>query len=340
MSNTSYGYALEELGTLLPDYPRLQECYNARIHAIDYGAFADSWERSLYSPIRAFVTDELSSVGEWGDLLYCAPGAHAPLLAETEFPSLARCFRRIALVDIDRRALNAAAALIGRFNPATEIETHVFDFSGEFGQRLSDIYADALEVTEARMVAERLITRRTLVRNVFDTGTLPSAAGEWTVNKGAPCAVVSEMMAAFTGTPALLAFRSELFRRFGSGEDEASVAAALQRAGALWQSFNDGFLESHLEFLRSLIGANDEIILVLDTDKVFEDPHRECINSFSGAHSLDEAIYKAQLRVRREATTAWNDHPIDLETLVHGRPVDDFKAHRHTVRMIGLTLTQ
>ena len=80
-----------------------------------------------------------------------------------------------------------------------------------------------------------------------------------------PSCSLSEMMAAFTGTPAFLAFRSELYRKFGRDVDCGSFESALQSAGALWRAYNDRFLEEHLLFLRSYIRSNDAVLLVLDT---------------------------------------------------------------------------
>ncbi|MEZ5774714.1 MAG: hypothetical protein R3D33_08445 [Hyphomicrobiaceae bacterium] len=326
---------------MLSCYASLQEQYNANVHAPDARLFSEYWESSLYAPIREFVARCLPADRAELSLQYCAPGAHAPLLKSAGDISLASRLSRIELVDIDAAALAEAAGFAGVLNPLAEIRSLATDLSGRYGQRLCDIYAEALEAGDSPdAIAARLGDPLTRAAAIFEDAEAVveriAAAVEEGLGRGSRDVCVSEMMAAFTGTPAFLAFRSEIFRRQSAAAGRADYSRPLMAAARIWQHYNDRFLAFHLVTLRRLLEKGGLAIVVFDTEKVYDAPGLATIASFLEDPTFETAIAAGGFALRHRAHAKWLDHPVDRVASVHGVPVDDFKAHGHTIELLAL----
>ena len=337
-----YGQTLEALGELLQCYSATQAHYNSYIHEPDYLAFSQFWEESLYAPMRKEVEAVSKAAASHPHLIYCAPGARAPLLRHDKDVCLASSFGRITLLDIDQNALNSARSIINVQSPHHDVRVRPVDFSGLMGQRLCDLFYNVLKsATSPEDVASRLSNFAQITKSLFfnareNLSALSEEVGNPACQNEAQLCV-SEMMASFTGTAVFLAFRSSLFRKFGSA-DKCVLDSVLHFATELWREHNRTFLANHLEIIRSWLNAGDVLIIAFDSLKVFDDPRLNPVHSFGTNESFARVIGSSRFQIMRHSNIHWRDHPVDFETAVYGVAVNDFKAHTHVVQIYALTV--
>jgi hypothetical protein len=343
-SLSSKELSLALLGGLLPTYSALQTHYHSQVHMPDYRAFFERWEGSLYQPIRGEVRAILSSlaVGNQGSLLYCAPGSHAPLLRHDEESWIVSRFGQITLLDIDAAALASAKRTLQSIDADVRVEAVSVDFTGPFGQRLCDLYVDALRGAETvTEIVENLRGASPLVKAIFaDTSAVLSELSGvpgFAATEQRYDLCVSEMVASFTGTPVWLGFRSALYERFAGNASITELEECLGAATNLWQEYNEHFFGFHLAFLRNRMASSGLILLVFDTQKVYEDPERASIPVFREQFSIIEILAARQLRAFRHTAFSWRDHPAGFDVKLHGVPVSDFQAHTHDIALYVLT---
>jgi hypothetical protein len=332
--------ALESLGRLLPTYAALQEQYSSHVHLPDYRAFSGEWEESLYRPIRnaARFATERSNTLDRGALLYCAPGPHAPLLHEDGDSPLASRFETVTLLDIDAAALQSANKTVKGLAGDTAVEEIALDFSGPFGQRLCDVYSDALRIEDSpARIAQRLAEVSLVGSSVFfdEEHVLALLCTQLDIASGGRryTQSVSEMVASFTGTAVWLAFRSALYQRFASSAAPEDFGICLQAATLLWQKYNECFLAFHLKFLRHQMISGGSLLLVFDTRKVYDDPTWGALSAFLSETSLNGMLAGQGFRLVRHEVLCWRDHPCGFDVSLHGIPVSDFQAHAHDVEL-------
>lgn len=332
--------ALISLGRILPAYAELQAHYSSQIHMPDYRAFSGEWEQSLYRPIRDAARSATDKPGalDSGALLYCAPGPHAPFLREESEPRLASKFSAITLLDIDSAALQSAKKYVQAINETAMVEEIDLDFTGPFGQRLCDLYSEALrrEDTTAGIV-RRLSNAAHLSASIFfdDDQVLARLCTQLDAASGGRRFThsVSEMVASFTGTAVWLAFRSALYQRFAGLAAPQELELCLHAATLLWQKYNECFLAFHLKFLRRHMVPGGSILLVFDIRKVYDDPERDVLGAFLPDASLTETLENQGFRIAKHATLCWRDHPCGFDVSICGIPVSDFQPHTHDVEL-------
>jgi hypothetical protein len=332
--------ALASLAHLLPSYADLQTHYTSQVHMPDYRAFSDRWESSLYVPIRVEIGTVLGkrAVSEGDNLLYCAPGPHAPLLREVGEGSLSARFGQITLLDIDAGALRSAKQRLLLREPPTRIDTAALDFSGPFGQRLCDIYLDSLSSAKTGAeIAEFLTPTDLLSSSIFHDSeqVFAQLLGKFDAITGGQryTCTVSEMVACFTGTAVWLAFRSALYERFAGEAPVRELDACLSAATMLWQSYNEYFFAFHLDFLAAQTRQGGFTALVFDTCKIYDQPELTSLPALRSTAVIEDIMNARQLRIARRTTISWRDHPHGVDVSLYGIPVSDFYAHTHDVQL-------
>jgi len=335
--------ALVSLGALLSSYADLQTQYTSRVHMPDFRTFSDTWESSLYLPIRNEITAVLKSrtfvVGD--SLLYCAPGPHTPLLRNVGDGGIAVCFDTITLLDIDDEALRSAKQLLSLQDLSAKIDIAALDLSGPFGQRLCETYLAALRSAEtAEQVAKHLAPAHSLASSIFSDveqvlAQLTERFDTITGGRRYNC-LLSEMIASFTGTAVWLAFRSALYERFASKAPLEELDACLSAGTLLWQLYNEHFLSFHLDFLRGQTERDGFIVLVFDTCKVYDLAALSSLPALRQDTFVLDALKSRQLQIARQKTLCWRDHPNGFDVNLYGIPVSDFQAHTHDVELYFL----
>jgi hypothetical protein len=339
--------ALESLGPLLASYAALQERYSSHVHLPDYRAFSGEWEQSLYRPIRdaARFAINTSSARTLGRLLYCAPGPHAPLLHEDGDSPLLSRFGRVTLLDIDTAALQSAKDTVKDLAGDAPVEEIAFDFSGPFGQRLCDVYSDALSIDgDPVAIAQRLAEVSLVDSSVFfdEDQVLARLCTQLDIASGGRRYIqsVSEMVASFTGTAVWLAFRSALYQRFASSAEPEDFQICLQAATLLWQKYNERFLAFHLKFLRHQMVSGGSLLLVFDTRKVYDDHAWAALSAFLPETSLTGMLEGQGFRIVRHEVLCWRDHPCGFDDSICGIGVSDFQPHTHDVELYVLEVAR
>lgn len=148
--------------------------------------------------------------------------------------------------------------------------------------------------------------------------------------------LLSEMIASFTGTAVWLAFRSALYERFAGKAPLGELDACLSASTLLWQLYNEHFLSFHLDFLRGQTESEGFIVLVFDTRKVYDLAALSSLPALRQDIFVLDALKSRQLRVARQETLCWRDHPNSFDVNLYGIPVSDFQAHTHDVELYFL----
>jgi hypothetical protein len=346
--------ALQQLGSHLRSYEELQTAYTALIHAPDASSFAAEWEASLYEPIRNICKTAIASWSNPSEskLLYCAPGAHAPLLvpagSEAHPPvlpgnaTLAEHFGHIVLADIDQAGVRCALNEVSRIAPSAAVQAMQIDFTGGLGQQFA--YALWSAIDESRtvdQVRERLRSSSSIVSAIFRSQHVSEARNSLRTNfqrigLSVPFTLtVSEMVASFTGTPVWMAFRSALYSQFG-GESVHALKLCLEAAAELLRLYNARFLTFHLDFLGELTAENGRMVLVFDTFKRYDDPGLASQSSFPPDDAAWTVIRRSSCEVILRRGLVWRDHSESFDVRVRNIPVCDFQAHRHDVEVFVL----
>lgn len=332
--------ALASLGHLLHSYSELQTKYTAQIHMPDCRLFLNAWETSLYDPIRREIRTGLHKrrCETSESLLYCAPGPHAPLIAEFNGQSVFPRLGQLTLADIDNEALVSARKRLSRPELAERVDAVQFDFTGPFGQRLCDTYAAALRLGKDAAEVGRLLARPySLSSDIFHDGpeVLDQLCEKFAATVGGQrfSFLVSEMVASFTGTAVWLAFRSALYERFANSASMEELDNCLSAATRLWQHYNQLFVAFHLDLLRSQASDGGLILLIFDTCKVYDRPELASLPAIATHYAIFDELEAKRLRVLHKTTISWRDHPMAFDVRLYGIPVPDFQAHSHDVEL-------
>lgn len=324
--------ALETLGPLLHDYEALQCEYTANIHMRDYGWFAKSWEDTLYEPLSDTLETSLDGSGsQLPSLLYVAPGPHAPVLSR----SAARRLSKVVLADIDEAALWQANDQILSAGVADHTEVVAVDFTdgigAEFCARLNEVIQKPIldacaALKDTSWVDERFQLARGRLPSIIKP-ILSTLDNKFDV-------AYSEMVAAFTVTPVILAFRSKLYLDVKNGKITLAEANQLLASSMiLWKEYNLAFFKFHLAMLAALIRPGGQIVIAVDTEKVYDDE----ANAREPSFSIDPGsiqTHDLSVTVRLNKKLRWRDHDYGFGTDVYGTSVPDFKPHVHEIRVI------
>jgi SIR2-like protein len=325
--------ALDALAGVLDNYPELQSRYTAQIHVNDYKDFTEHWEETLYRPLREHVARWLPAPKRNLKLLYCGPGPHAPLLAVPN-TDLERAVKQVTLADLHadivERAERQVRAVHERLQNVRQVTLDLtFGAGAAFTERLRRVLNETRTVME---VADALSDTSKLADEILPARQFAAMRKQVTNDLGADRfdVVYSEMVGSFFATPGLMAFRTQLYRRFASASD-AELQLAAERAVKLWQVFNDRMCRLHFEMALDLTKAGGVAVIAVDTEKQYDDPSRKTLRSFSTPEpKLPRRAGTRQLDHRQEY---WRDHTHSFIARVAGRPVEDFLAHQHLVHV-------
>jgi hypothetical protein len=251
---------------------------------------------------------------------------------------LASRFERVTLLDIDAAALQSAKNTVKALAGDASVEEIAFDFSGPFGQRLCDVYSDALSFEDdLAAVAQRLAEVSLVGSSIFfdEDQVLARLCTQLDIASGGQryTQSVSEMVASFTGTAVWLAFRSALYLRFASSTEPEDFGICLQAATLLWQEYNERFLAFHLKFLRHQMVSGGSLLLVFDTRKVYDDHAWAALSAFLPETSLTGLLKGQGFRTVRHDVLCWRDHPCGFDVSICGIRVSDFQSHAHDVEL-------
>lgn len=296
----------------------------------DYCWFSKSWEDTLYKPLSNVLRTHLIQVGANPLLLYVAPGPHAPALAKYLGPPLAG----VILTDIDRAALRQAHRELSDTMGNASLQTVPLDFTfgvGRHCQRLSKVAKDPSPESILQLADTIWLDQAFDVLVNQSVNNLPTTLPPGSVN-----VAYSEMVATFTVTPALLSFRSRLYKLVSEGAISQELAfAILDAATTLWRKHNLAFYKFHLMMLARMVKPGGRIIIALDTLKVYDcDAPPASVESFE---QRPDAIATGHLGISITSNEQfmWRDHRFGFQRIVHGMPVPDFKCHRHEVHVIS-----
>jgi hypothetical protein len=324
--------ALEALGSLIDDYDALQREYTASIHMRDYGWFSKSWEETLYSPLSVMLDHNLAELGPVRpSLIYVAPGPHAPVLSKPPRTKLSR----LVLSDIDETALAQAHQKLSGSTFADRVQVAPIDLTcgagREFSQTLSGTVglpvSDALSlIAEVPWLENRF--RDQMSR--LDEFIRPIQMETTSVFDIA----YSEMVAAFTVTPVLLAFRSRLYQEVKRNRYSEEEADEILRAAVhLWRRYNFLFYKFHLAMLSALLRPGGIVVIAMDTTKIYDDFRTEPEPTFlKDPGTID--THELTVVVRSNKKLFWRDHDYGFTTYIHGLAIPDFRPHRHEISVI------
>jgi hypothetical protein len=335
------------LGQSLDSYSLAHERYSALIHDPDSKVFAAEWEASLYGPVRRIVNEVLwrGRRDKKADLLYCAPGAHAPLLSSpSEGESLCGQLATVSLADIDYSALIAAARTVAGVAPHAAIRSAAVDFTGGLGQRFVDVLRSALEAADDLKALERTLASAEEISDVLFTPAVLDQAKEVLNSTFDQAGIgsehdlaVSEMVGSFTGVPAWMAFRSAVLAAFPDSDTHA-IAKCMNAAWDLLRAYNRRFLQFHLEALASRTARGGVVVAVFDATKRFDEESFGVLLNLPTDFAL-EGLGPRGVMLEALHRLIWRDHPHSIPLRIGGFPIVDFCAHSHDINVLVFRVT-
>ena len=334
--------ALMELGRALRSYSDLQSLYTSLVHMPDYGYFESAWEETLYSPLRRAISTALQyqidqNTGSFG-FYYAAPGPHSPILSELRKTHLRNRINRLYLADIDKSCF-IKEGVNSKSNPKTfKTSCIVTDFSAGLGQELCNIYSSIFSDATSLSELEACLSKpeKLLEKAINSCGGkdsllehLISQAGTEVIEYP-PGVAYSEMIASFAATAIFMSIRTKIFEKTQKSQDREIRERLIGFSVRLWQLFNELFFELHLKYLGSLVRKGGTVIVVTDTEKIFNDDNVPKALSFQ--QTVPTKIMGFDwLPLKKQSRLQWTDHELNYEAILYGQSVSDFKAHFHTV---------
>jgi hypothetical protein len=312
-------------------YLSLQERYLSLIHVPDFDAFSSAWESTLYEPLRENVLNTIDREGQNMKLAYIGPGPHAPLFNDAGMNKrIIDNVSSIHLMDISDQVLRVAEEHVRRHidRPITAETADVTCGEGDHLCRLLSELVALKSMDDIRVALDDVLSRP-LPRHSLK----PSRKADL----GEPFDFAySEMVASFTGTPALMAAETRIRRKFRNPDAEA-MSAVLTRLRLLWQRFNELSYKVQLDFMASILRPGGLMVLAFDTEKVFSDSFHSTVFTFTSSDAPqpdDGAHLKADPKYVYEEIW-WNDHPFSFSGEFSGPSADYFLKHKHRVKLIA-----
>lgn len=321
--------SLECLGDALDDYELLQSRYVWTIQVSDYGWFTDSWDKTLYGPLRAWINGIIARYrSPTIHFSYCAPGPHAPALCRQVNSKISK----ITLYDLSEMIVKRAKVSI-RTSGDVELCTEISDLSHGAGKQICDYFSGAAKQESIGDVLEHLRREEKgflkSVQSIYD-GIKHKDQGLDDARKAD--ITYSEMVASFTGTPPLMAFRTRLFKKFAHrSHKRKELEKILRRAVRAWQKYNDIAYKIHLESLIPLTRANGFIAIAVDDCKLYDNEKTPNERSFTS--KIPEPESSRIVPVDLTEYIHWRDHTSEANVRIAGIEVNDFKPHEHAVAL-------
>jgi len=300
----------------------------------DYCVFTDPWEQSLYSPLRSDVNAAIQYFSPvHAHVIYLAPGPHAPALCDRRNLKMVS---EITLMDIDAEVVDRAESRLRAYaNPSCPINRVSIDFTAGAGERLAETLLNLLAspaeipvlLESPEAILEEILPESSLTERSEMLFDLACQSGLST--RGAVC--FSEMVASFTGTAVLMAFRTELYLGLGATMEPGQLDQIMAAAIRLWQRYNDRVFKLHLLFMNRLVYTGGKILIAVDTEKIFDDA--AIPKGFSFSQEEPPLHDVAELRFQNVRDLMWRDHPFGFDVSVGRIKVIDFKSHQHKVKL-------
>jgi len=269
-------------------YVELQEEYMNDIHLPDFKAADELWDTTLYKPLQEYLgalLDTLESTRST-TFVYIGAGPEAPLLFNKMHKlKIVSRIDNLLLVDISTRFLKKAEEKVRRAYSKLNVKTACIDITGGIGKIFSDDLVALVEESDTLLDLKERINGLTiytrqdnksdiLVSNSIDIPDNALKVGD---------IVYSELLATFTGTPAMFKLEKNIVRKFGisvnSQRDWVETKAELQ---SLWQRYNEIAYLYQLSIMARLVKRDGLLAIATDTEKRFEDPSIVSIFSFIG----------------------------------------------------------
>lgn len=326
--------ALMELASS-QSYLDLQQKYMSLIHMPDFRAFRQTWEATLYEPLRREMARLLAEDGgSRVSFAYVAPGPHVPVLSREDGAGRAILDRlgRLALIDISADAEDAIPALRNAA-PDIDLSFCAADLTAGMGRRFAERLFGLVQASAGLdEIGDALADEATADELLdFAAADLDCIAGRPALRGETFDVTYSEMVATFVGTAPAMAAETMIFRRFPP--TDAQSAARLKRVGStlwsLWQRFNGRMFAFHLASLARITRPGGHIVVATDFEKVFDAPQLPSVHSFP--HGVLPGAIPGLALNRALTTIAWRDHEHDFDTVIFGMHSTYFRAHTHRV---------
>jgi hypothetical protein len=322
-------------------YRPLHQKYITSVHSPDYQNFSMYWEDTLYKELRGTIVPLVE--GKKNRFGYIGPGAHAPFFSDAESNGrLEGKIEKIFMIDVLRDTLEHARKSLSNFWKSMPTSLMEYDITGGLGDRWCLFLRSLLKVGSLKAM-EDLSEEHLNTRNAWQFETPVAEIPE----ADRVHFLFSEMVASFTGTPPLMAFHRALKDGYGKNPSSADldlIAKILRTVKIAWQRFNDSSYQKQMFLSSSLLMPEGQLVVVVDTEKVFQAPGKERLESFFD-YSLLRKNQNGNLKFEDKTIKSiwWNDHPYGIPPEKEGMEIetekvemedDNFLTHLHKVETL------
>ncbi|NMR27147.1 hypothetical protein HH219_16680 [Pseudoalteromonas sp. NEC-BIFX-2020_015] len=252
------------------NYQNAQLSYMQNVHISDTNLCEDAWKISLYAPLQKQLSKSLASQPCKNSFVYIGCGPLAPIIEKgTPCFSEIEKYNRIILLDISETYLLQAKKRLSKLFPDKDISFHTYDITNGLSEVFynlitslfngnSSTFLDRVEYLNSNF--EEIINRLSP-----DINFPPIVGASY---------IYSELVATYTGIPALFDCESEL------SKNTENVELLLAHIFPLWQIYNERIFSYHLSDLGRMLAAKGKISVATDVEKIYCQNNCDDIASF------------------------------------------------------------
>jgi len=296
------------------EYAISQQNYMDSVHISDAIKCDKEWKNSLYTPLQSQLEKSLKKHnGGYDQFVYIGPGPLAPIVErDTDCFAEINKYKNIVLLDLSETYLFQAKKKLSAMFPGKTITCHTYDVTNG----LSDIFYRL--ITSLLKCDNSYLSNISYLEDNFDTilngmnpprCKLPVYGADY---------IYSELVATYTGVPALFDFESKLNKLNGESD------CLLDRILPLWQSYNELVFRHHVNSLGEMLAYGGHTSIATDVEKIYVNKSIENVNGFNNENYIPTSCWdNLKLKYCNE-DTMWDDsgnHKYDesthINTLAH-----------------------
>ena len=297
----------------------------------------------LYTfPYAGIWQTVLNALGKGLDktLAYIGPGPHVPLFT-AKFRFRFESLEKVLLIDLNHSILkNARRNSEKKFRTINskripQLNELDLDVTGGYGELFSNSIHDALEKSSSLSELHEIFQKnKTFIDSIFSDKNRAAAEAYFknkTKKTETYSIVYSEMVASFTGTAPVMAFRSKLFSKYPAEKGHSETLHIMFELTNIWKKYNEEIYKLHLDFLSDLTAPGGIVVMAVDTEKIFDDGE-DPIASFPTLSPPEIELKNLTVMENLHVNPIeWRDHDFGFDISLYGYPINDFNPHKHKV---------
>lgn len=289
------------------------------IYIADSKRCALSWNDSLYRPLQSLLYNSLQSFNQSRDIfVYIGCGPNAPIFdAEDHCLQEIAQFKKIILLDISEQYLAQAQQKALQCFSDKVIECYVYDITNGlcnfFYQELMSIFISDKARNNTITKNHLAILEKNIRDNIQERIFFPIKEC---------CYIYSELVATYTGIPAIYDFEMRL------NQIQDSQNKTMDFIYDLWKIYNEYIYLFHLKDLSNFTRQEGRITIATDIEKIYIENNYDSIPSFRNVDFIPQQHFSKNKLIYKNHNIIWDDSDLEkYDALAHNNTL----PHLHRV---------